>query len=425
MRLPALAALACATLSSAWAQGHTDYRTEAEAAYHRKDFPAALAATRSALELRPDSPRYLHNLAALSALTGDEAGAYDALRRLAGLGVVTAIERDPDLAPLQGTAEWRRILSLFATNREPRGEARRFAELPGRTGIIEGIAYRARTGDVFFGDVHHRGIWRRDKEGSFTRFTAENEELFGIFGIALDEAHGVLWAATSAVPEMIGYEPAMKGHAALVAFELATGEIKHLVAVPDDGRPHQLGDLCVAPDGTVYATDSASPIVWKLIPDAEEPQKIVDDPALSSIQGIVYERGTLLLSDYANGLFALAPGTGRLTALKAPANVTLLGVDGLVAIPGGLVAVQNGVNPQRVLRISLTQELNKITAVDVLASGLDDFSDLGLIALIEDRPTFIAHAGWDAFVDGKPKPGRGQPVRVLQLDIAAGAPSPE
>lgn len=417
MRLPAFAALACAALSAAWAQSHTDYRTEAEAAYHRKDFPAALAATRSALELRPDSPRYLHNLAALSALTGDEPGAYDALRRLAGLGVVTAIERDPDLAVLQGTPEWRRILDLFAANREPRGEARRVAELPGRTGIIEGIAYRARTGDVFFGDVHHRCIWRRDKEGSFTRFTAENEELFGIFGIALDESRSVLWAATSAVPEMQGFEPAMKGHAALVAFELATGEIKHMVPVPDDGRPHQLGDLCVAPDGAVYATDSASPIVWKLIPDAEEPQKIVDVPALSSIQGIVYERGTLLISDYANGLFTLVPGTGRLAALKAPANITLLGLDGLVAIPGGLVAVQNGTNPQRVLRLALTPELNKLTSVDVLASGLDDFRDLGLVTLVDDRPTFIAHAGWDAFADGKPKPGRGQPVRVLQLDV--------
>ncbi len=420
MRFPALAALACASLAAAWAQSHTDYRAEAEAAYHRKDFPAALAATRSALELRPDSPRYLHNLAALATLTGDEAAAYEALRRLAGLGVVTAIERDPDLATLQGTAEWRRILSLFSANREPRGEARRVAELPGRTGIIEGIAYRPRTGDTFFGDVHHRCIWRRDKEGSFTRFTAENEELFGVFGIALDEARGVIWAATSAVPEMMGFEPAMKGHAALVAFELATGEIKHMVPVPDDGRPHQLGDLCVAPDGTVYATDSASPIVWKLIPDAEEPQKIVDDTALSSIQGIVFEGGTLLISDYANGLFALAPSTGRITALKAPATVTLLGIDGLVAIPGGLVAIQNGVNPQRVLRIALAPELTKIIGVEVLASGLDDFSDLGLVTLMEDRPTFIAHAGWDAFAGGKTKPGRGQPVRVLHLDLTPG-----
>ena len=55
----------------------------------------------------------------------------------------------------------------------------------------------------------------------------------------------------SAVPEMSGYTPEMKGQAALAEFNLATSELRRVIPVPPDGRDHGLGDLCVAPDGTV------------------------------------------------------------------------------------------------------------------------------------------------------------------------------
>src|SRR4051812_25626091 len=82
---------------------HQDFRREAAAAYERKNYAAAKEATLSALDQRPDSPRYLYNLAALSALTNDNATAFDTLRQLAALGVVMPVQRDPDFAKLQGT----------------------------------------------------------------------------------------------------------------------------------------------------------------------------------------------------------------------------------------------------------------------------------------------------------------------------------
>ena len=85
---------------------HQDFRKEAVAAYQRKDYSAAREATLAALDLRPDSPRYLYNLAALSVLTNDTATALDTLRQLAALGVVLPIERDPDFAKLQATPEF-------------------------------------------------------------------------------------------------------------------------------------------------------------------------------------------------------------------------------------------------------------------------------------------------------------------------------
>lgn len=399
------------------AASHADLRLEAEAAYQRKDYTAAKAAIQAALELRPDSPRYLHNLAGLSALTGDSAAAIAALKRLASLGVTAAIERDPDLASLQGTPAYRAVLAELAAHRAPQGEVEVIAELPGRTGILEGIVYRERTGDLFIGDVHHRCIWRRDRSGQVARFTAEDEELLGIFGLALDAPRQLLWAATSAVPEMSGYVGELKGHAALAVFDLTTSELIRVVHAPIDGRDHRLNDLTVGPDGTVYVTDSRSPVVWKLAPDAEELEKVADSPAFDSLQGIVLEGRTLIVADYGNGLFTIDLGSGAINALATPPSTTLVGLDGLVAIPGGLIAVQNGVDPQRVLRISLTPALDAITGVKVLAAAHPDFSDLGLATLINDRPTVVTGTGWESLSPGPNPQPAPHPVRLFQVAL--------
>jgi hypothetical protein len=412
-----------APLGAAPARGksHLDFRREAEEAYRRKDYAAALTASKSALALRPDSPPYLHNLAALSALTGDAAAALSYLRQLAALGVAMPIERDPDFAKLQGTPGFLEVLRQLGANREPRGAADVFAELPGRTGIIEGIAFRARTGDLFFSDVHQRCIWRRDRTGQIVRFTADDEELLGIFGLALDEAHNTLWAATAAVPEMSGYNPEMKGLAAIAEFNLATSELRRVIPIPSDGRDHGLGDLLVAPDGTVYATDSIAPVIWRLAPGDEEVDKLVDSPVFSSLQGLVLVERTLLVADYSNGLFAIDIGSGDITALAPPPNTTLLGIDGLVGVPGGIVAVQNGVEPQRLLHLGLSPDMRSITACRVLAAALPHFTDLTLVTLASDRPTLIAGAGWEGFDPAKTKTPAAHTVRIFQVNLA---PSP-
>lgn len=396
---------------------HLDFRREAQSAYQRKDYPAALAAVTAALQLRPDSPRYHYIRASLLALTGDERSALAELGTVADFGVILPLQGDPDFARLQGQPGFLRLLQRFAENAQPRGEAEVVAELPGRTGIIEGIAFRERTGDLFLGDVHDRCVWRRDRDGRVTRFTVDDEELFGVFGLAVDEARNTLWAATAALPEMRDYDREVKGFAALAEFDLTTAELRRVVAVPVDGRDHALGDLVLGPDGTVYASDSKAPAIWQLSPGAEELEKTVESPVFNSLQGMALFQRTLVVADYSNGLMTVDLATRNIAALLPPEKTTLLGLDGVVAVPGGIVATQNGVEPQRVLRITFSREVDRVTDVAILASSLPQLNDLTLMTLVNGRPTWIAGAGWDGFDPAKAKQPAGHTVRIFQASL--------
>jgi sugar lactone lactonase YvrE len=409
--------LACLAAVVSAQETHLDYRAIAEAAYQRKDWAAAREALGFALELQPDSPRYRRAMAAVMARGGDRKAALEQLRLLVALGVTANIEKDPDFAALQGTPDFTKILQALAENAQPRGQADVIAELPGRTGIIEGIAARDRTGDLFLADVHHRVIWRRTHTGQVQRFTQEDEELFGVFGLAVDEKRDTLWAATAAMPGVNGYTPELKGQSALVDFELSTGKIRRIIPVPGDGRDHALGDLTVAEDGTVYATDNAAPIVWQFAPEADELEKVADSPDFYSLQGIVLFQRKLFVADYANGLFSIDLASRAITPLAPPPDTTLLGIDGMVLVPGGIVATQNGIEPQRLVRLALSPDLAEVAELTVIASALPNFRDLALVTLVNDRPTFIAGSGWEGYDPAKRPDPPAHTVRIFQAAL--------
>ena len=393
-----------------------ELREEARAASARGDLTSARRLLAEAVASQPDSPGIMLELAATAARQDDGPAAIAALEKIAGLGAAPPVERDPRFAGLQGSASFRRALQAFSRLREPAGVAEELTSLTGRTGILEGIAWRGRTGDLFLGDVRHRGIWRRDREGRVARFSAEDESLLGIFGLAIDEARGLLWAAMSAVPEMEGFSPEMKGAAGLAAFSLATSELVRVVEVPDDGREHGLGDLHVAEDGTVYATDAKAPVIWKLEPGAEEMQRFAEERSLVSLQGIVRWRDDFIVADYQRGLFAVSAADGRFRQLLPPPGASLVGLHGLVATPVGIAATQPGITPERVVLILPAETEDRVNSVTVLASGHPGLNDVGLITLVNQQPTWVSGTGWDAPTSG-PAATRGRTVQVLQTRL--------
>jgi hypothetical protein len=173
----------------------------------------------------------------------------------------------------------------------------------------------------------------------------------------------------------------------------------------------------VAPDGTVYASDSKAHVIWHLAPGAEDLQKLAESPAFGSLQGLAFVDRALIVADFSNGLFSVDLGTRESTPLAPPKNTTLVGIDGLVAIPGGLIATQNGVEPQRVLRIRLDSTQRTITEVTVLAAGQPGLTDLSLVTLVNDVPTVVAGAGWDLMDAAKAKVPPAHTVRVFQVRL--------
>src|SRR5688572_15276197 len=94
---------------------------EAIAAGEAGDAAAYLAKMEEAVELRPDIPRLLSNLAAAQVASQQLEKAVATLERIAAMGLVSPVEEAEEFAPLKGRKDFAEVVKKFAANKRPTG----------------------------------------------------------------------------------------------------------------------------------------------------------------------------------------------------------------------------------------------------------------------------------------------------------------
>lgn len=356
----------------------TDSRRHYQAAderYKAKDYGEFAKQVRLAAALRPQHPTLLYRVAAAEALTGNRDAALAALERAAAMGMVYEPAASEDFASLRGDPRFQAVVARFAKNGTATGNAK-VAWTLGEKGIIpEGLAWDAKTKRFFVSSVR-KGTIHRGKELFY-----DGPDGWGIFGMAVDARRRVLWAATNA-------EATKK--AAVLKLDADSGKLLARYEAPDDGE-HNFGDLLVAGE-ELFLSDSGSPRIYVLRDGKVVPWLA---GAFHSLQGLAATKDILYVADYSLGILAIDRRTRDVVPVRVPADVTLLGVDGLYLVDGRtLVATQNGVNPNRVIRIDLASPL-EVKGVTTLAANLPRMLDPTLGVLAGGRFYFHANAQWE------------------------------
>lgn len=409
--------VACAVTSALWAESTPrQLLSEAATAQAAGQFALAREKLEAARALRPDYPRIHLQLARIHALAGESAAAFAELETLATYGLALDLGRDRSLAALTADPRWDALLRRFAANNAPQGQPRAEVVLPARTGIIE-AAVRDAKGRWFFADVRNRCIWVRETDGALREFSAGGDDLLGVFSLALDETRGLLWAGVSAAPEMKNFDASAIYRPRLVAYALADGACVHSLPLPESHRSAILGSIALSADGSLYATDSAAPIIWRAQVGATEVERWLEDAAFASLQGLAFsaDQRALFVADYGNGIWHIDTASKQPRLLVAPAGSTLSGIDDLRFAQGALYAVQNGLAPQRLLRIELDAD-GAPHRTSVLLSGHAAASDLAGGSISDGRYHVIGNSGWSLFSSSAAEPAP-RDIAVLSVSL--------
>lgn len=378
------------------------YERQALIAYRAKDFAAYMTNLETALELRPNHPRILYNLSGAYALNNKPVQSVDTLEKVAAMGLDYPAEKDTDFDSIKVSAAFTRILMQFAENRKPLASGQPAFTVKQKGLIAESIAYDPATKDFFIASVHRRKIVKINAKGVQTDFATAAEGLWSVFGIKVDGVSRTLWVCTSAMPQMTGFDPAAdKNQAALLAFDLRGKAPVRRFPLDDRTQPHVFGDLALAPNGDVYVSDSGKPAVYVLRKNAAKLDLLVENERFSNLQGLTVDPAgrTLFVADYGNGVFAVGLRSKQVTLLSAPPKATLLGIDGLYWSDGELLAIQNGVAPQRVVRLKLNRDSTAFDSWQTIEANHPTHDDITLGVVVGKEFYYIANSQWSAIDD--------------------------
>jgi hypothetical protein len=395
------------------------YESLARKAYQQKDYQSYLANMKLAAQLRPNHPRLMFNLAAAYALTGNQPEALQWLNQMSAMGLVFPADKESDFDSIRSSAEFQTILKKVEHNRLPVINGGAAFTLHEKGFIPEGIAYDPVTQTFFLGSVYKRKIVSVDKQGRARDFATAQDGLWSVMGMKVDAPRRLLWVATAAHPQMSNYDPAENGRTGLFKFDLSSGKLLKKYLLPKDSqgdtKGHWFGDLVLNTRGDVFTTDSVTPAIYLVSRNKDELEMFLEDPAFVNLQGLDFSSDGkhLFVADYAKGLFVIDLVTRKVVSLELAPDITLLGIDGLYWYRGTLLAVQNGINPPRLVRLFLNSARNRVERLTTLAANDPIFDEPTLGVLVKNSFYLIAKSQWGA-IDEK---GRLAPAEKLKEPV--------
>ena len=329
----------------------------------------ANAAARATLERiqalrkeRPNDGVLVYYEAAFQSQVGQSKAALELLRSLKGRKLGLIPTRDLGFDAVWDDKEFQIIRKELADEDAKTPDAPVAFRLKDPKLIPEGIAYDPTSKRFFLGSLPQHKIIVTDAKGEARDFSSPGDKLDAILGLAVDAARGHIYAVSTN-----GFEDSGKTERrnAIMRYNLKDGRLTDRFAAPET---MQLNDVAIAPDGTVYTTDSASGTVFRKKPDERIFTRLGETGEVRGANGITFSSDGILYVTLSTGIGRVDTATGGVTRLPQPDSVVTGGIDGLYWHDGDLFGIQNSTNPGRVVRIALADKGSRVAGLTVLQS---------------------------------------------------------
>ena len=376
---------------------------EAIAAHQAGEYERATELSLQAEAILPNHPRLLFNTACAMALAGENEPALDRLERIAEMQFAVDLASSPSMEPLRDEPRFDAVLQSMAVITEPLEQSSVAFTVPDSTFLIEGVAHDPTTGDLLLSSLYQRRIARVTAAGEMVPFTVPSDDLWSMLGMVVNADNGVVWSITVASPRMMGGAADTPLRSALVRFSLADGSENGRFEPPADVEGPALDSLAIGHDGTVYVSDSGAGAIHRLALKGTQLEVMVPPGTFLSTQGLELsaDGSTLYAADYGRGVAAIDVETGDVRFLEHE-GPCLLGIDGLERHGNDLIAIQNGIQPPRVVRIVLDADGLGIDTVETLERAHHLYREPTLGTVVGDDLIYVAASQWQSFdADGK------------------------
>ncbi len=370
---------------------------EINLALQNKDFKTAIFHFNIADSLRPNTYSVLYNLAACFALDSNIPKSVSTLREILQLNTSKQFDADSDFINIKSSAQYRKILSEAEELSKPVNKCETAFEFSDNTFHPEGIAFDEKTKNWILGSIRQRRLVRVDSKGKTdSSFFEKSDQLFSVLGMKTDAKNRTLWVASSAMEYMIGFTPELKGKASVLKFNLDSGKIEKIYSIEGN---HVFGDLIVAKNGTVYISDSVSPILFYIDPKTNQLMEFIKLEFAWNLQGLTFngDETRIYIADYISGIHFIEINSKKVSDVNFSKSTSLRGIDGLYWYNNSLLALQNGVAPFRVSRFFLDKNGNSIIKDEVVMRNTPELNEPTLGIISNSTFYFISNSPWSAY----------------------------
>ena len=262
-----------------------------------------------------------------------------------------------DLDSLRDEPGFKNLLEQNLINQKTMKISRTAVVLPAKQVIAEGVQFNHVDSSFFISSIYKGIVYNVNKENNILWESEDN--MGSIAGLKIDYKNNILWGTFVNQPQSKNYVDSLDGNSGIFCYNLATKKrLLNITVKKDSFENHWFGDLVLDSAGSIYASDSRAGKIYKFSALDYKPQILLSDTNIVSLQGIDFidNENYMIFSDYSRGLFLFDRKDSIVKEIKNLTGNTLLGIDGIYFYEKNkIIAVQNGINPQRIIEITLDE----------------------------------------------------------------------
>ena len=388
---------------------------QANEAYTVKDYVTFRDAMKQIHKLRPNNGDYMYQLVIAHALLDEKSDAYNIMLRMQQQGLAYDFSKVDSTMNIRGTEAFDYVNDMMIMSAATMGESETVFTLPASVVMPETIDWDNSRQKFLVGTVVSGSILAVGKDGQVTELLKADAEngMWSVLDILVDEPRKRLWVTSAATPGFTGLDPADKGRSALFEYNLETLELIQSYPVPVDGRSHNLGSMALSPNGDIYIADRNLPIIFSKPANGKQLKVAVASREMVSMRGIAIQPDgrIMYVADRELGILVIDIEARRAGKLKIPDTLNIGGIDGLYLWNNHLVMIQNGIKPQRVMRLELDATGTQVAQVRPLAVAQTEFDFPNYGVIVGEDIIYFANRQWG---NGK---GNLKPVKVLTTPL--------
>jgi hypothetical protein len=373
---------------------------KANQAYVNKDYESLVTALERVHSMRPFNSEYMYRLVLAYALLDDKPRAYELMLRMQQQGLAYDFMQTDDSVNIRGTEVFDYVNNLMLLAAKPLGEAQAVFSLPQGVAMPGSMDWDATREAFLVGTLDGGRVLAVDDNGQVSELlrAGPGNGMWAVLDVLVDEQRDRLWITSAAIPAFGKVDVADRGRSALYEFELGSLQFVRRYPVPVDGRPHAPGSMVMAPGGDIYFADRALPIVYVKRAEEDKLAAALVTRDMISLRDIAMQPDgrIMYIAGREKGITVVDLASQQAAPLSIPETLNLGGIDGMFLWNNHLVIVQNGIKPQRVMRLALDASGTKVEAVRPLAVALPVFDSPSFGTVVGDDLYYIANGRWPA-----------------------------
>lgn len=352
------------------------------------------------IKIEPNIPLFRFQLAEAYSLNDDKTKAYDALITIQKQGFYFDIEKNENFANIKSFPLFKYIKENMDINGEHHGEgSEAFSLSKSFSGLLfENIAYDEKNQAFLMGSLRDGSIIKISGNGEISVLIEATQGgakgPWAALDVAVDAKNNVLWVASGSVSQYGKFTKETSGLTGVFKYNLSTGKLLQSVLVPANKRPSLFNSIAVTESGDLFVLGAINNVVLKLAKDATQFSIVFSTKKYKKLRNLTTdETGNIVyINDDDEGIVIISLKDENIYLIGNSPQLNLTGITDLIYDDNGLIMIQSGFTPERIMRLALGKTKLNLENIFPIESAHPRFNSPSAGTVVENGLYFIANS---------------------------------